>query len=513
MKLHELTGTWIGTYLGVCALGVSAVGCGSTEPGTGDTEMVGEESAPVLSGATAVSTAIPSGENASEAVIAITYDTSNQMHTIVTANADHPGFITFNNGGTAAYGDDTRRIARTASMMKFWHRVGNGAFVTQRLSPPTSWGALWGDPAIAAYGRHVYATNVAIPNAKWPRDGLNDFTLIENGDVNMSTGAAAYLGGGCVAYSNNYGASFSIIGCVNSNFDAYDGSAVLTTDGGNVFSAFFDVDRNEIHVWRSFTPGGALSMTPNPFPGKVMHGHPRLQFADNHLLLMATDSENRLWLTSYVSQTWRTPVLVASNLYEGDVTLGGGMKIRQNDGFAFHAAVQATGQPVGIRFAYTKLVGSKTAIQGGLCSLGSGVWSCSTVPNWVTNTSVNCFHPAIASFMVGVGPGVGAARWKLSYQREHSTGGSVAIYHSNMNNVSDFTTANATGWQRPCPDVRGYSGTNPNVKGGYWGDYDGMVGALDGFHRVFSDSSDGPCIRRGWTSNPVSISEAVIPLQ
>jgi hypothetical protein len=85
-------------------------------------------------------------------------------------------------------------------------------------------------------------------------------------------------------------------------------------------------------------------------------------------------------------------------------------------------------------------------------------------------------------------------------QRVLSTETKVALHVSPAN----FSTAavRVSGWQVPCPDLRGY-----------WGDYDSMTAGSDGlFHRVFSDSTGGACTAQAYASTPLGVSESVIPI-
>jgi hypothetical protein len=487
----------ITTCIGSCAL---AAACGA--PLESDQfdglEDVGKVQERVVSGATRVSVGNSTSE--AEAVIAIT-GSATEIHTIVTANADSPSSVFYSDGGTPnTIADDTRTVHPGASLMTIWHRTGlSGSYTTQRMTPPER-GALWGDPAIAASGQFVYATSLRIPLGNFPLNSIGAPRPIVN------TGGSSigdFLAGACVARSSDFGQNFTMDAardCASDEGHFYDGSAVTTTADGKLFAAFNDVDMSEIDVWRSDSPTGAIFQTPNPFPHKNMFSHPRMVFSRvPHL--MAVDEFGQLWMSRYVSGVWGTPIPIASNVaFHQPVTLRGGMTLRQANGFDFTVYQAPNGSGPVVEYVIMQLTPSnKTILRVGRCAAPQGTWSCQTDPEWVTNPDVNSFMPAIAS---GGFPRQGFIErlTKITFHRDNGDGIRVAL-HAATAFEGPLAATRITGWQTPCPDLRGY-----------WGDYDSMVAASDGFHRVFSDSTESsPCIRQGYTQQPLGVSEAVIP--
>jgi hypothetical protein len=152
-------------------------------------------------------------------------------------------------------------------------------------------------------------------------------------------------------------------------------------------------------------------------------------------------------------------------------------------------------------FVHSTLAGAgKSALKTGACNTTGAAWSCQMIANGISNTDVHCFNPSIATGWYSPAPGVSVPSTKVTYQRVLSTETKVALHVSPAN----FSTAavRVSGWQVPCPDLRGY-----------WGDYDSMTAGSDGlFHRVFSDSTGGACTAQAYASTPLGVSESVIPI-
>ena len=174
------------------------------------------------------------------------------------------------------------------------------------MSSPPAWPVLWGDPAITsdfADQRYVFISNLAIPASKMPADGIS-------GPVNN------YIGGACIARSDDGGVSFAIQQCLTNNLDFYDGGSMAAAGmSGNrsVFAAFVDVDTNQIDVWASPSDTGTFKRLPNPFPGMEMISHPHLRFsrAAGSLYVGALDSLGQVYLNRYHGGSWGRPVLAS----------------------------------------------------------------------------------------------------------------------------------------------------------------------------------------------------------
>jgi hypothetical protein len=484
---------------GICALSTACSAPAGFEEGSedvADTEEALISQRAGFSRAMRVSKGDATSE--SEAMIDITYDTSGQAHTNVTANADHPGFIEYSDGGTPdSKADDTRIVHPGASQMVLWHRVGlTGAYTSQRIAPPDV-GALWGDPGLGSFGKWVYATSLRIPRGRFPEAAGSRLPIVMTGGESVEP----YLAGACIARSSDYGQTFSMTldDCAYDEGHFYDGSSVLSTYQGKLFAAFNDVDDSQIDVWRTSSATGAIYQTPDPFPGKVIASHPRIKVLGNSApYLMAADTAGTLWMTRMVNSVWNTPIQVATNVaVHATVTMGNGVKIRQANGFDFSLFTAPDGSGTHVAFVVMRMVGGKAVLSAGGCTIGTGV--CAEQPSF-TDPTINAFGPTIASGYYPNGPFAPSTPvTMITYHREHSGGVKVALYaHSSRTQTAEPVT----GWQTPCPDLRGY-----------WGDYDSMVSASDGFHRVFSDSTDSAtCTRSAYTESPLGVSEMVIPV-
>jgi hypothetical protein len=485
---------------GVCALSAS---CGAPMEADDGEELSTDQQGLISQRAglnRAMRVSVGDSTSEAEAVIDITVDTNGQAHTNVTANADHAGMIIYGDGGTPnSMADDTRTVWPGASHMLMWHRVGlTGAYTSQRIAPPDG-GGLWGDPAIGSYGKWVYATSLRLPKGRFPFNGVSHGPIVMTGGASV----ADYLAGACIARSSDYGQTFTmtIDDCAYDDGHFYDGTAVLSTYQGKIFAAFNDVDASQIDVWRTDGPTGAIYQTPDPFPGIDIASHPRIKVTGTSApFLMAADTSGTLWLTRYSNRRWSAPIQVATDVaVHATVTMGGGLELRQANGFDFSLFTAPDGSGIHAAFVVMRMVGGKAVLTAGGCSAASGEWACGANPNWESNPAINSFSPAIATAYFSNGPHAPATpRTVITFQREHSNGVNVALYGASL---SSLVTKPLTGWQTPCPDLRGY-----------WGDYDSMAAASDGFHRVFSDSTDSAtCTRSAYTQSPLGVSEMAFP--
>jgi hypothetical protein len=485
---------------GVCALSTACSAPASFDEG--NEEDIGDAQEALIAQRAGFSRAmrVSKGDatSESEAMIDITYDTNGEAHTNVTANADHPDLIVYSDGGTPDFmPDDTRTVQPGASQMVLWHRVGlTGAYTSQRITPPDG-GALWGDPGLGSYGKWVYATSLRIPRGRFPEAAGTRLPIVMTGGESVEP----YLGGACIARSSDYGQTFSMTleDCPYDEGHFYDGGTVLSNYQGKIFAAFNDVDDSQIDVWRTSSATGAIYQTPDPFPGKAMASHPRMKVLGTSApYLMAADMFGTLWLTRMVNSAWNTPIQVTTNVaVHQPITMGNMVEIRQANGFDFSLYTAPDGSGVHVAYVVMRMVGGKAVLSLGGCTIGTGV--CGEQPSF-TDSTINSFGPTIATAYYPNGPFAPSTPvTMISYHREHSLGVKVALYAYS----SRTGTAQAvTGWQTPCPDLRGY-----------WGDYDSMVPAADGFHRVFSDSTDSAtCTRSAYTESPLGVSEMVIPV-
>jgi len=472
-----------------CGLSLWLGACGETA--SDERGGFAETTGALVTGATDVSPHDTVSE--AEAVMTIAAEPNGQTHTIVAANADDPSKVTFSDGGTIGIGDDdSRTIQPGASKMVMYHRFGlSGSYTATRLAPPDG-GALWGGPAITSRGSYVFATSLQIPIGDFPVSGASRGPIVNQGDDVRPSGA-------CIARSFDYGQSWSLglPDCVSHNGGTYVASSIATNSQGKIFAAFLDWNGDHIDVWRTEGPTGSLSLTGNPFPGKTMINGPRLKISSaGDVYVMATEltnSNTKLWVSQYVNRAWQAPVLVASDPKDGFlIPMSGGIQVAFAPGFDFSAYRSPVDGSPELAFVYTTIPNGRSVLKAGTCSASSGTLTCAVIPGAESNSSVWSFNPAIATSTQPT------LTTKITYQRRRSTGDKVALWASSL----DFTSSlQVSGWQAPCPDLEGH-----------WGDYDSMDVASDGFHRVFSDSVGTTCIRQRYSEIPLSVVEAVIPL-
>jgi hypothetical protein len=493
----------------LASVAFSTLGCGEApfselddSSGAPDESSVLEQADDgLVSGAKLVSLGDATSE--SEAVIAISYEPSGQAHTMVSVNADDPAHVSVDDGGTPnVKDDDTRTITQWASQMMIFHRTGLAGGYTATRIPSPDGSALWGDPAIAATGRYAVATTLRIPPGKFPRVGDLRFP------ISMSPGSAKqitdYLSGACVARSSDYGQTWAMpaTDCILSEGHFYDGGAAAVDAQGAMYVAFNDATAFQIDVWRTTGPQGAFSLMPDPFPGKRMDTHPRMRLHGGVLYVMSIDTGGQLWLNRYTGGAWQTPTLAATGAsYHNSIDLANGPVIRLGPGHDFTVHSSPFNGTPQLVFVHSTVAGAgKSMLKTGACSASGGVWSCQMIANATSNPDVHCFNPSIATGWYSPAPGVSVPSTKITYQRVLSTETKVALHVSPAN--FSTTAVRVSGWQVPCPDLRGY-----------WGDYDSMAPGSDGsFHRVFSDSTGSACSAQAYASSPLGVSESIVPI-
>ena len=138
-----------------------------------------------------------------------------------------------------------------------------------RVSPPSNWAALVGDPAVTrnrADSNLVYMSDVAVPRSKFPFLAGRIEGELERSDL-PSSFCGGYVGGGCIARSTDDGRTFSLsnadcvsrtsAGCPNG--DVYVGSDLETSPEGRVYAAFTDRSRNRVDVYMATSPTGSFA--------------------------------------------------------------------------------------------------------------------------------------------------------------------------------------------------------------------------------------------------------------
>lgn len=419
---------------------------------------------------------------------------------------------------TIIYGSNSRLVLPGASLMGWSNSLDGGTTWSYggKVAPPNGWPVLWGDPSLATDfldQRYVFMANLAVPAAKMPAGGIN-------GPLNPISGAA-YLGGACIARSQDGGLTFGVAQCVSSNNDFYDGSSLVAAGSPydrSVFAAFRDVDKNRIDVYMSPTPTGQFQQLANPFPGIPIGSHPRLRYdaTTGSLYVAALGAiDNKIYVNRYVSDGWRTPV-VASIQTAGkpDIQLSDRV-LRTGYQFSFDIGNPSAKGGDDLRFAYTAFdqQSNRYYIRGSYCSsdLSGG---CRDAPEWGTtpgNLSLtgDQFHPYVRAFtgFVNLAP-----VWKLAYttREDDPSGNTVSVREGNLDVLGDgtrvFVPHRLPGGLLVCPDSRGY-----------WGDYNELQFAgIDQnlnplFMLTFTDSSQGCVTRWDYTSHHVHVTSVVFP--
>jgi hypothetical protein len=421
--------------------------------------------------------------------------------------------VTYNDDTNAnkkiSYTSTTRTVTAGATMLGWSYSTdsGNSWKYGGTVAPPSGWAALWGDPAITSDfldQRYVFISSLAIPASKMPSGGIS-------GPVND------YLGGACIAISDNGGKSFKIDQCLTDNSDFYDGGSMVaagTPTDRRVFASFVDWDTKKIDIWSSPTDTGTFTQMPNPFPGMTMVSHPRLRFDRNTdtLYVGAMRDDGRVYLNRYTN-SWGKPV-VASLPTAGnpDVPLSD-RSIRTAYQFSFDVGTPSQNGNDAVRMLYTikDSDSNKLYVRGSYCPLDLS--GCKDAPQWGTtpgnlNLKGQQFNPRVRAFQgfFSIEP-----EWKAVYEStdDDPNGNTVSFKEGNLavlpNGSRVFLPFNLVKGQVVCPDLRGY-----------WGDYDDLQFAgfdedstVPRFILSHSDSTKGCPTRWKYTSNHLHVSSVV----
>lgn len=421
------------------------------------------------------------------------------------------------------YSANDRVVFPGASLFGWSYSIDDGATWTYggKLRPPRGFDALWGDPAIIAsrtsYNR-VYMSSLAIGAGKLSPTGHHGF--MDDGSI---TGA-------CIARSDDGGIHFAIQSCPSADGDFYDGASLAaagTATDHRVFAAYVDVPKRRIDVWQS--PDGLAPFQPlaNPFPGRLMHSHPRLVYDDETgaLVVAAIDeTDQKVYLNRLVGNQWQSPVKASQPVSRVEIPVGG-QTIRTASGFSFDigAASFVISEEDGsvryfndaIRLLYTTRDSQtlRLYVRGTGCA--RDLSACDDTPQWGTtpgnlNTPRNQWNPTVRAWrgFIGLPP-----IWKATYQTTDDDPGRVSIKQGTLaripNGTAIFLPFPLIGPRIVCPDFR--NGSPGMAKFGYWGDYDepalvGFNGSQPRFMLAFSDSSKGCVSQWKFTSNNLHVS-------
>jgi hypothetical protein len=383
--------------------------------------------------------------------------------------------------GTIVYTETGRTILKGASLMGWSYSTDRGVSWTYggKVSPPQGWAVLWGDPALATSRAHyynVFLANLAIPTAKMPANGIQGYVYY---------GSGSYIGGACIAKSNDGGRSFANWQCVSnttktSEADSekghfYDGATIVSSGKGEIFAAFNDVFGGKIDVWRSPDANGTMQMLPNPFPGYDMQTHPRLRapLFGSDVYVAAQASNGAVYINRWADGAWGQPRQASEpGVVYPEIVLSSTLSVRTGPQFSFDIGAASDGGGDAIRVLVTRRdkESGRLYVQGSFCPLNLGS-NCQLAKEWGTtpgnlNTPGDQFNPNVAAWpgFIGLAP-----VWKGSYlDRSGSPANTLSLKQGNLaylpNGTRIYVPFTAIGAMTPCPDKRGY-----------WGDYNDLL--------------------------------------
>lgn len=449
--------------------------------------------------------------SAAQSETAATTSFASNKHRIVVGFNDETG-----SSGTIIYGPTSRKVLSGASLMGWAYSEDEGAHWTYagRLSPPSGWSVLWGDPALTTSRtsyRVVLMSNLAVPAAKMPSGGIDGLLY------NQVTGESP-LGGACIARSTDGGISFVMHQCLGNKQvlampgsdkgHFYDGASMAALSSGPVFTAYVDIYTSQIDVWRALTDGGTFDMLPPPFPGLIVQSHPRLRTAplDDTLyvaaLIRVDPFTSKVFMNRFRNGRWDTPVPVSDAAVGypaidfGTNVLGSPLTIRTGPQFSFDVGAESEDGNDGIRLLYTRQDGETKRYFIDAVACRKDLTACHAVPGWragpgrANETPIDRFNPNVAAWIgfIGLPPS-----WQGSYIYRYglpATKVNVARLSLGYVNGTAFTIPVDIIRDAPvCTDTRGY-----------WADYDdhlhvGFSGTTARFTRFLTDSSKG-CVTR-----------------
>ena len=433
---------------------------------------------------------------------------------------------------------EERIIYRGESLMGWSTSSNDGASFAYRgkVSPPTDWAVIWGDPSLTTAGSSskVYLATLGVSNLTFP---------------GMVTGSMhPYLDGFCVARSIDSGENFNDVACFKNGRCAdsgarckgvqdcgsheacegifYDGTT-LAANNSTVYFAAFNDETKQFDVWRADTSGLDFErMEDVPFKGRIMTLHPRLRFFGPRLYLLGHDVYANV-LATYLdpgSATWSPSRRVANIVnFAEPITLSDGRTIRTANQFSFDIGLNPQTEANELRVAVThKQAGTlKRYLQVYNCpwdlppaQFDRDVTDCDAPAGWSTvNAPGDQWSPLLK--VAGSPP-----KWKLVWRSRGSDPDGNVIGHRQgdlfvlPNGDKILVGLQLVEPQVPC---NAQDLSNPNAPG-YWGDYDdltNLIAPLDfntgspRFVTAFTDNRSGCDFRTKWTAD-MHVGAAVI---
>lgn len=407
------------------------------------------------------------------------------------AGGKHRVVVSFNdetgNQGKVVYGATSRKINKGASLLGWSYSEDKGKTWTYggKVTPPSGWSVLWGDPAATTSGASyavVFISNLAIPDGKFPAGGIDGY---------VTYGAkGAYIGGACIARSTDGGKTFANYQCV-SNKEAvaddpdavkghfYDGGSMASTPSGEVYAAYIDISSSVIRVWRAAHHNAQFELIGNPFPGLIPATHPRLRASQDGWLYAATTVVAQggyvVYVNRYRNGQWAKAVQASEftvgypQVNLGSTVQGSPLKIRTGPQYSFDVGAASEGGNDAVRFLYTRSSSGRLYVEGSACA--ADLTNCHPVTGWKAGpsspdaTPLDVFNPTVAAWrgFIGLPP-----HWTSSFYERYGTSVTkVALSRMNLayvNGTALGIPVNLVKNITVCSDTRGY-----------WGDYDDML--------------------------------------
>ena len=437
--------------------------------------------------------------------------------------------VTYNDGtnqNAVQYTATTRKSSKGATHLGWSYSTnfGNSWTYGGRVAATDNWPLLWGDPGIthsARDQRYVYIVSLAVPKAKY----VNAPGGVIDGAINN------YIGGACIARSQDGGKSFAMQQCLqttetDATGDFYDGGNMASDMNGNIYAGWVNTDTNQVHIWRAAGETAQFQkLANNPFRdgSYSIASHPRLRVnLDNgELYVMAINTSGELLLARWNGNgwgaTWRTG-MYAQNYpcigANGGSCGASATVLRTGPQFSFDiGAFGKTNDHIRMMFTRSSGVNGRLYVAGAGCTIADQ--ACGYIPQWGTGeggkekTSAS-FNPLVRAYrsrdMVNAGE---PSLWMGSHTTynpgtgkvEFGMGGLAILKDVNNQNLYVHLAIFQLSNRVLCADLRGY-----------WGDYDDMhaLGPIPDktgnvFARTFTSSEAACSYRWQFTSSPVHV--------
>lgn len=152
-----------------------------------------------------------------------------------------------------------------------------------RVTPPSGWPVLWGDPAIITSRTDqslVFISSLAVPDSKFPTSCPDGGAPCISGSMVTVLNQSPYLGGGCILRSVDAGSTFTANpnDCLHVSHHFYDGGSMAADNEGNVYAAWNDVVDSAVDVWRLKAGESTFQRLDRPFATFGVVSHPRLRY-------------------------------------------------------------------------------------------------------------------------------------------------------------------------------------------------------------------------------------------